>query len=129
MIDSEIITAVQALINKLGLYAKITIGALPPDNGLSIALTSSRSNYCMNKNSIVDLSAVVNGKHTNQKTVLDALSKIHTVLPRMKEYPSSDNWQITNIESISRPNYLGREQNSQWLYGSSLRIKYYIRGE
>ena len=129
MIDEEIITAVQSLINDLGLYAKLTVGALPPDNGLSIALASSSSNYFMNKNSTVDLSVVVNGKNINQKTVLDALSQIHTTLPRMTEYPSSDNWQITNIESISRPNYLGREQNSQWLYGSSLRIKYYIRGE
>lgn len=93
-----------------------------------MAWASGTLNTFFNKMGTVEMSAVLNAKNTNQQTALDALSDIHTALNMTKSYPSSDNYQITNIETIGPPVYLSREQNSQWLYGSSLRIKFYLKG-
>lgn len=126
---NDVLLSVVNLINKLHLYAPITIGPLPPNNGLSIAVSTSSTLPFLNKNAAVEMTAVVNGKHTDQRIVSDSLGIIHSNLTRRKEYPESDSWQITDIQTISGPNYLGREQNSQWLYGSSIKIKFFVRGD
>ena len=74
------------------------------------------------------LTAVLNGKHTDEQILSAALGKIHTALSMATEYPAADNYQITDISTINAPGCLGREENEQWLYGSSLRVKFYLRG-
>jgi hypothetical protein len=49
-------------------------------------------------------------------------------LTRRKDFPHSDTWQIYAIETTASPRLIGREQNSQWLYGSSLLIKFNVKG-
>ena len=124
----DVLQAVVGLANDTNPYAVVTIGALPANNGICIAWASGSLNTFLNKMGTVEMSAVLNAKNTNQQAALDALSNIHTALNMTKSYPSSDNYQITNIETIGPPVYLSREQNSQWLYGSSLRIKFYLKG-
>ena len=124
----DVLQAVVGLDNDTNPYAVVTIGALPANNGICMAWASGTLNTFFNKMGTVEMSAVLNAKNTNQQTALDALSDIHTALNMTKSYPSSDNYQITNIETIGPPVYLSREQNSQWLYGSSLRIKFYLKG-
>ena len=75
------------------------------------------------------MSAVLNSKHKDQQKAADALGKIHTVLNMTKVYPQADNFQITNIETIGAPSYLGREQNNQCLYGSSLEVNFFLKGD
>lgn len=125
---SDTLDAVVGLIRQLPLYANIIIGPLPPDNGLSIAWANSVQTTFLDKRQAVEMSAVLNGKHQDQKVVSDALSEIHTALSMRKNYPSADHFQITDISTMSAPSYLGREENNQWLYGSSLRVKFYLRG-
>ena len=74
-----------------------------------------------------EISIVLNGKHTNQKMVFDALSNIHQALTKTKQYPGTDDFQVMNIATISAPQLIGREENSQILYGSSLGVKFYWR--
>ena len=74
------------------------------------------------------MSAVLNCKNSDQELAADTLGKLHTFLNMRKDYPSADRFQITNIETTSAPVYLGREENNQWLYGSSLEVKFYLRG-
>lgn len=125
----DVLAAVTRLANKTRPYAKVTIGPLPPDNGISISWSAGSLNTFLSKRAEVSMSAVLNSKHKDQQKAADALGKIHTALNMTKVYPQADNFQITNIETIGAPSYLGREQNNQWLYGSSLRVKFFLKGD
>lgn len=125
---NDVLTAVIDLAQQANPYSNIVIGAMPPENGISIAWSSGNLNTFMNKKAAVVMTAVLNGKHENQQTVSDTLGALHTFLNMRTSYPQADNYQITNIETISAPSYLGREENNQWLYGSSLQIKFYLIG-
>lgn len=125
---TDVLLQVVDLINGMKPYAKAVIGAMPPNNGISIAWATSSNNPFWNKYAAVEMTAVLNGKHKDQKTVLDGLGSIHTGLSLRKQYPVAANFQITDIATISAPSYLGREENKEWLYGSSLRVKFYLRG-
>ena len=109
-------------------YASIIIGAMPPDNGISMTFAGgSATETFFNKGMVQEISIVLNGKHTNQKMVFDALSNIHQALTKTKQYPGTDDFQVINIATISAPHLIGREENSQILYGSSLGVKFYWR--
>lgn len=125
----DVLEAVVGLANQTNPYAKVTIGPLPPINGISIAWSAGNLNTFFDKKAAVSLSAVLNAKHSDQRTAADALGRIHTALNMAKAYPSSAGFQITNIETSGAPSYLGREENQQWLYGSSLEVKFFLKGD
>ena len=124
---NDIITAVIDLMEATDPYADIVIGALPPDNGIAVYMASGSPNvtFC-NKRIVYDFNLTLNGKHASQHTVSTALNAIHAALTTTKDYPDTDYWQICDIETIALPSYLNREQNNQYLYGSSLRVRAYI---
>lgn len=125
---NDVLNAVVDLAQQAKPYANILIGPMPPDNGISIAWSSGNLNTFLNKKAAVSMSAVLNCKNSDQELAADTLGRIHVFLNMRKDYPSTDNFQITNIETIAAPTYLGREENNQWLYGSSLEVKFYLRG-
>lgn len=106
----------------------IVTGSLPPDNG--IAMTGSSSSYpiFLDIGSNESMNVVCNGKNTDQQAVINQLDTIHRVLTRRKDYPTGTGWQVYAIETVSSPRLLGREQNSQWVYGSSLTVKFNVKG-
>ena len=107
----------------------IVFGALPPDDGISMAIATGASEETfLNKGQNYQMSVVINAKSTNQLNALDWLGKIHETLTLTKDYPSGTNWQICNIETTGVPMYLGREENQQYEYGSSVRIDFYMKG-
>lgn len=128
-IYNDVLLAVVNLAQKTQPYSDIVIGSMPPENGISMAYSSGSLETYLDKKAAVTMSVVLNGKHNNQQTVLDSLGKIHTYLNMQKTYPETDNFQIVNILTTSPPSYLGREENSQWLYGSSLAIRFYMKGD
>ena len=108
--------------------AKVVLGSLPPDNGL--AMTGNASSYpiFLDIGSNEQMNVVCNGKNTQQQAVISQLEAIHASLTRRKDFPSTDTWQIYAIETTASPRLIGREQNSQWLYGSSLLVKFNVKG-
>lgn len=124
----DVLTAVIALAEQEELYAPIVTGSMPPSDGISIAWSSGNLNTFLDKKAAVRMSAVLNCKNSDQELAADTLGRIHTFLNLRKEYPSAANFQITNIETTGAPVYLGREENNQWLYGSSLEVKFFLRG-
>ena len=108
--------------------AKVVLGSLPPDNG--IAMTGNASSYpiFLDIGSNEQMNVVCNGKNTQQQAVINQLEAIHASLTRRKDFPSTDTWQIYAIETTASPRLIGREQNSQWLYGSSLLVKFNVKG-
>ena len=121
---------IQAVIDmaQAAASAKVVLGSLPPDNGL--AMTGNASSYpiFLDIGSNEQMNVVCNGKNTQQQAVISQLEAIHASLTRRKDFPSTDTWQIYAIETTASPRLIGREQNSQWLYGSSLLVKFNVKG-
>ena len=125
-IYNSVLLAVIELASAAEPYAPILVGSLPHDNGLSMAIAAGSPTYSMDKGARHELSIVLNGKHTDQATVSNTLGELHELLTTRTTYPTTaEGCQITSIETLSAPAYLDREDNSQWLYGSSLRVKFY----
>lgn len=109
-------------------FSVITIGALPADDKICCTISGGWPAHTFNdKGSEYELNLVLNGKHHKQQVVSDALNDIHQALTQTKYYPETAAYQITNIETTASPNYIGREENKQYLYGSSLRVRFYYR--
>ena len=124
---NDILLDVIGLAQATGPYATIVVGALPADNGITMTYGAGGVDTTfMTKGILYDLDIALNGKHSNAKIVSDALNNIHQALTQATSYPRTDTYQITDISTISTPSYLDREQNSQILYGSSLRVKAFI---
>lgn len=127
----RVLNAVIDMAEETSPYADIVIGSLPADNGLSMTYTSGTvMSTDLKKGMSYEMAVVLNGKHSSQSTVLEALAAIHVALTRTKNYPRDTEYQINDIATISAPVYLEREQNTnaQWLYGSSLRVRFYYFG-
>lgn len=126
---NEVFDSVRALARAVpGVYADISVGALPAGNGISMTVaTGAPETVFLDRASEQRISVVLNGKHADQRTVSDVLGDIHAALTRRAAYPSGNLWQITAVETVSLPGYIGREDDGQWLYGSSLRIKFYFK--
>ena len=124
----EILAAVIAMAQGTNPYATITAGALPTDNGICMTWASGApASTFLDKRRADQRTRVCNGKNARQHAVSEALHAIHLALTKTKTYPSAPQWQITDLATVAPPSYLSREQTSQWLYGSSLRVKFYLR--
>ena len=125
---SVILAAVIAMAQATEPYATITAGALPADDGICMTYaTGAPASTFLDKGMAYQKTLVCNAKNTSQQAAQEALDAIHVALTQATTYPSGETWQITDIETVAAPSYLDREQNSQWLYGSSLRVKFYLR--
>ena len=106
----------------------IVTGSLPPDNGIAMTGQAAPSPIFLDIGSNERMTIVCNGKNTDQQTVIAWLDSIHQYLTRRKRFPQGENWQIYAIETVSSPRLIGREANSQWLYGSTLAVKFNVKG-
>ena len=120
----------QAVIDMAEAAAGIPIftGSMPPENG--IAMTGSAGSYpvFLDIGSNESMNIVCNGKNTDQQAVIAQLDAIHAALTRRKDFPCGNKWQIYAIQTTASPRLIGREQNSEWLYGSSLAVKFNVKG-
>ncbi len=108
--------------------APVVLGSLPPDNGLAMSGYSASNPIFLDIGSNESMNVVCNGKNVDQQTVVEQLDTIHEHLTRTKTYPYSNKWQIYAIETTASPRLIGREQNKQWVYGSSLLVKFNVKG-
>lgn len=109
-------------------YTQIVIGSMPPLNGIAMTGEGGPDSVHLDIGAEQTMNIVCNGKNVDQRAVIRALDKIHRFLTFRKDYPRGDDWQIYSITTIASPRLLGVEQNSQWLYGSSLLVKFYQKG-
>lgn len=123
-IQAQVLDALRMLIDAQGCFATAAIGALPADNGISMAVTAGRVNETtLDGGGTVTLDVALNAKHEQQATAMDALCAIHEALARKTELPVGDGWRMVTIRTGGAPGYLGRE-GGQWLYGSALAVEY-----
>lgn len=127
---NAVLATIISMIQQIEPSQQLSIGSLPVDDSLSIAYASGvNETTFLNKNTITNMTMVLNGKNRDQKRISAILGNIHRQLTKLKQYPQERFWQITNIESSNLPCYLDRENNGQWLYGSGLTVTIYIRGD
>lgn len=106
----------------------VVTGSMPPDNGIAMTGQSGPNSIMLDIGTNERMSIVCNAKNRDQQTVIQQLDAIHRYLTKRKRFPQGDGWQVYAIETIASPRLLGREQNSQWLYGSSLLVKINMKG-
>lgn len=124
-IINNVMDAVCDLIDALGLFALIKRGALGTGNGLSCGLApTSPDEVYFDKNQTITLDFTINGKHDDLQTLSDAMNKIHEELTKKTSYPDGNGWQITDIQTITFPQQIGREDNNAWLMASSLGVRF-----
>ena len=127
----EILQAVKALaLGPASPYTEIELGSMPPSDGLAMYLGPGASDGSyLNRSGTYNINIGLNGKHANQGTVVTALSNIHMSMSRLAAYPSGAQWHIFDIRTVSAPAYIEQEESSrQWLYGSILGIRFYVKG-
>lgn len=126
---SDVLGAVASLANQTEPYTPVAEGFTPGENSLTIAWSASTVSPFFSKKAAVEMTALLNGKHSSQELVANALGKIHTSLSMRKDYPLTDCYQITDISTLRGPSCLGQDENKQWLYGSSLRVRFFLKGD
>ena len=126
---NQAIEAVMDLIDALSLFAPITRGALSAGNSLSCEIgPTSPEIICLNKEQYVPIDLTINGKHKNLQTLSDSMNLIHERLTMMTAYPSGEAWKITDIQTLTEPQMIGREQDNSWMMASALLVKTYMKG-
>lgn len=121
---NAIISAVQALT-----ALRILKGPMPANESIAIDIGAGGPDRIMlNRSTLESLSIVINGKSQQMVTVRGALDAIHQGLSRTAQYEDNDNFQIYSVETTSAPSYAGREPNDQWLFVSSMRVRFYNKG-
>lgn len=129
----EILQALKSVATEFATgYSSISLGAMPQNNGLAMVIGSGAETERYLCGGMQQISIVINGKHSNQQTVLTALSDIHQGLSRQNYTNNSKlnatRWQITNITTSSSPNYLKFETaDKQWLYGSIIQVDFAVK--
>lgn len=117
-----------ALAEETRPYARIVYGSDPPINGICMIASGGIPNDThFDKGMQVKLPVVLNGKYEDQRVLLDDLTAIHEVLTKRRDYSElcTEAIQVIDISSMSLPQIIGREQNKQWICGSTLEITFY----
>lgn len=116
--------------NEVEPYAAIVFGSDPPDSGICmIQGAGAPTDTHLDKGMLYRLPVVLNGKNKSQSLVLTDLTRIHEALTKKLQYQdlSTADCQVVNIATTASPSIIGREQNSQWVCGSSFEISFYWR--
>lgn len=126
---NQVLEAVMQLMTEAGAFATVTRGALPTHAGITCELDPTRPSAThYDKNTVIPLGVVINGKHPDLMTLTDTLNNIFGTLTRARSYPSAAAWQIVDVEAYSMPRVIGREDNNDWLAAGALSVKFYWRG-
>lgn len=124
---SEILTAFKKMVEALTGKA-VVIGSLPPLNGFAVSFAGGFPRAAFwPLTSDQDLPIQFTGKGANQQELSALMDVVHTSLTTAQNLPFAESWQVYAIETTSAPQLIGREENQNYIYGSSFRIKFYAR--
>lgn len=124
----EIIIAMQQMIQNI-ISKPVVIGSVPPLEGYAVGMVSGAPIETFRTLSTNESFPVLfNGKSADQNSVAADMEKVHRLLTTSKILPFTGEWQVYAIETTASPSLIGREENRNWVYGSSFRVKYYQKG-
>lgn len=125
--DSDaIIRGIRTMCQKV--YAPVLIGGLPPYNGVCLSWGAGGPREIFRNSSFYySGTLVLNSKFEEQARAQNVLWDILKYLTQKWDYPQGESYQVFNVQMDSGPNYLGRETDGTYMYGSSLQVDFYIR--
>lgn len=124
----EIIIAMQQMIWNI-ISKPVVVGSVPPLEGYAVGMVSGAPIETFRTLSTNESFPVLfNGKSADQNSVAADMEKVHRLLTTSKILPFTGEWQVYAIETTASPSLIGREENRNWVYGSSFRVKYYQKG-
>lgn len=124
----EIIIAMQQMIQNI-IKKPVVIGSVPPLEGYAVGMVSGAPIETFRTLTTNESFPVLfNGKSADQGAVAADMEQVHQLLTTSKILPFTDEWQVYAIETTASPSLIGREENKNWIYGSSFRVKYYQKG-
>ena len=118
------VEAVMDMIDGMGLFSLISRGALGTGKGLTceVGPTTPETVY-LDKNQYIPIDLTINGKHDDLNVLSDALNLIHESLTMARSYPSGNGWEIVDIQTMTEPQVVAREDSNQWVMASALYVK------
>lgn len=123
---------IDAILQMVKLYTTFTVvlGSNPTKESIAITGFGTPTTVYKDKDTNQELVLTVNGKSASQEKLLKELTEIHRKLFLRSDYPQGNNWHIYSIETVASPRLVAVEQNNknQWLYGSSIKVKFYQLG-
>ena len=124
----KILLAMQQMIAAIT-GGTVVIGSLPPLEGYAVSLTGGapRTTFRTLINSDQELPVQFTGKSADQQHLATSMEQVHQALTTTEALPFAANWQVYDIETTSAPQLIGREENINYIYGSSFRVKFYVR--
>lgn len=123
----EILLALQQMIQAL-VPGPVVIGSMPPVSGYAVTFGGGfPMETFLTLTTNEELPVIFNGKGSDQQTVAASMETVHRALTTAGALPYTNTWQMYAIETTSAPQLVGREENQNWLYGSSFRIKFYSK--
>ena len=124
----EIIIAMQQMIQNI-ISKPVMVVSVPPLEGYAVGMVSGAPIETFRTLTTNESFPVLfNGKSADQNSVAADMEKVHRVLTTSKILPFTGEWQVYAIETTASPSLIGREENRNWVYGSSFRVKYYQKG-
>lgn len=124
----EVIEALQQMIQAL-VDGPVVIGSMPPLNGYAVSFAGGAPMETFRTlTTNEELPVAFNGKGADQEDVATAMNTVHRALTTSLNLPYTDKWQIYAITTTSAPQLVGREENENWLYGSSFSVRFYAKG-
>jgi len=124
----EIIIAMQQMIQNI-IGKPVVIGSVPPLEGYAVGMVSGAPiDTFRTLTTNESFPVLFNGKSADQGAVAADMEQVHQLLTTSKILPFTNEWQIYAIETTASPSLIGREENKNWIYGSSFRVKYYQKG-
>lgn len=125
----EVLSAVQQMVAAIT-GATVAIGSLPPLEGYAVSIAGGApmgTFWPLTSNE--ELPIQFTGKSADQQQLAAAMESVHKALATapVGALPSAPGWQVYAIQTASAPSLIGREQNINYIYGSTLRVKFYAR--
>ena len=121
----EIIESVQKMVQSIT-GKRVVIGSVPPLDGYAVSMAGGSPIGTFRPLTTNESFPVLfNGKGEDLHTVMADMERVHHVLTTSKALPYAEDWQIYAIETTAAPSVIGREENRNWVLGSSLRVKFY----
>ena len=123
-IINQAVESVMDLIDGLNLFSPVSRGALGTGAGICCEVgPSGPEAVFLDKNQYLIIDFTINAKHENLQTLSDTLNGIHENLTMLRNYPSGNTWEITDITTLTEPQIIGREDSNAWLMASALNVK------
>lgn len=126
--QTNLITGVLEKLYDLSLFANLTVGPLPAENGISMQPVTGRNDAVYyDRRTLHVLNLLFLSKHDIQMKAYDALCQIGTYLQRGNWYPlNGENYQWIKSEVTTGSQFVTQQENGKYIYSAVVDITAYF---